>query len=536
MRFPLGRGTTKIGRDSECDITLAGETLSRIHLLLFESEGSYFAKNIGRTPLQHNGKIVESAPLQEGDRLNLADWEITFSHENDVDWSRDETYVSHAAGEGTQLLHASVCEGRLVADRISLKIREPQKAPRVHNIHQEVTTLGKGPTCDIRLSDSYCSDLHCKLIVKGGRILIFDVNSTNGTFVNDVRVKEADLEEGTIIRVGQTELVLELTPEQKEAKPLEEDTFGPLVGRSQAMRELFRLIQQVAPTPATVCIFGETGTGKELVARALHDLSPRALKPWMALNCGAISRELIESELFGHEKGAFTGAHQQRRGAFEQAHGGTLFLDEIGELPLDLQPNLLRVLETGKLRRVGGNQEIPVDVRILCATHRDLSQLVSHGKFREDLFFRLYVFPLFIPPLRQRREDILLITEHFLRQMTPNGKKVRFTPDGARSLETREWRGNVRELKNTLQRAIILASSGEIGVEHLQLPGSFQPSDSRETPDVSFPNTSNLEQLEREIILRELRAHGGNRLAAAKALGIAKSILYEKLKVYGIQE
>src|SRR5262249_22554267 len=160
-------------------------------------------------------------------------------------------------------------------------------------------------------------------------ILIFDIQSTNGTFVNGVRVKEADLEEEFQIRLGQTELVLELTSEQKEAKPLEGDTFGPMVGRSQAMRELFRLIGQVAPTQATACIFGETGTGKELVARALHDLSPRCLKSWIALNCGAISRELIESELFGHEKGAFTGAHQQRQGAFEQAHGGTLFLDEI---------------------------------------------------------------------------------------------------------------------------------------------------------------------------------------------------------------
>ena len=269
------------------------------------------------------------------------------------------------------------------------------------------------------------------------------------------------------------------------------------------------------------------------MARALHDLSPRQLKPFVALNCGAISRELIESELFGHEKGAFTGAHQQRKGVFEQADGGTLFLDEIGELSLDLQSSLLRVLEIGKLRRVGGNQEISVDVRVLCATHRDLTSEVKEGKFREDLFFRLFVFPIFLPPLRNRREDILLLANRFLEEISPKGKKLKLSPDAIRYLESQEWRGNVRELKNRIQRAIVLTREGEIHLEQVKLPQT--PSSSQDRPLLeSLPSVSTLQEIEKQAILRELRVQGDNRLAAAKALGIAKSTLYEKLRQYGI--
>jgi DNA-binding NtrC family response regulator len=533
MRFPLSGKTTQIGRSSECDITLAGDSLSRIQLILYESEGSYLAKNAGKIPLQINGTLVESAPLRDGDLIRFADWEIRFSKGEEPEWSRDDTYVSKA-GENTQLVHASFSEGRLHAEQIQLLVREPDKPERTYRIHQEITTLGKALSCDLVLADSYCSDVHCKLIVKGNRVSLFDLHSTNGSFVNGVRVREADLEDGFKITIGKTELVLEFLSEEIKIKPLKTDFFGPIVGKSPAMRELYPLLQQVAPADATVCVLGETGTGKELVARALHDLSPRKTGPWIALNCGALSRELIQSELFGHEKGAFTGAVQQRRGAFEQAHGGTLFLDEIGELPLDLQPALLRVLETGKLRRVGGNQEISVDVRLVCATHRDLSKLVATGQLREDLFFRLYVFPIFIPPLRERREDILLLSEYFLKTMTPPGKNLKLQPEAIRYLESQEWRGNVRELKNIIQRAIVLAKDGEIGVSELTLPKSSSTSTEGNSFE-SLPNVANLQELEKQIILRELRAQGDNRVATAKALGIAKSTLYEKLKQYGVK-
>jgi len=526
LRFPLGRGDTKIGRGAECDLTLAGDSLSRVQLLLIESENNYFAKNVGKAPLSHNGKPVGSTSLKEGDRLVLAEWEIEFSSKNDVSWNQDETYASRAGKENTRLLNVALSREGLTGDRLKLRIREPEKNPREYLVLQEVTTLGKSPSSDLKMDDPFCSDTHAKLIVKGGRIILFDLNSKNGSFLNGVKIKEADLEEGMKLRLGQTEIEAVLVSEEKKVAAIKADSFGPMVGSSSKMAELYQLIQQVAPTDATVCIFGETGTGKELVARALHDLSPRRLKNWVALNCGAISGDLIESELFGHEKGAFTGAYQQRKGAFEQAQGGTLFLDEIGELPIDLQPKLLRVLETGKFRRVGGNQEYTTDLRVVCATHRDISRLVSEGKFREDLFFRLYVFPLFLPPLRERREDILKLAEYFLKDMSPSSKKSRLHPDAVRFLERQEWKGNIRELKNSIQRAVVLSKNGEIGVDELTLPKFPASADS--------PNTSNLEQLERELIEREIRSNGGNRIAVAKALGIAKSTLYEKLKKYGI--
>ncbi|MFO1518582.1 MAG: sigma 54-interacting transcriptional regulator [bacterium] len=533
LSFPLHSSTTQIGRGAECDVTLSGEMVSRLQLTVYQSEGAYLIKNVGKLSAQINGAPFESSPLKEGDRVKFGDWELEFRKSSPEDGGMDDTYVSKIGGEGTQALHASFASGKIRAEQVRLLVCEPENAPRVFEVRQEVTTIGKSPACDLKLNDSFCSDSHAKFLLKNNRMILFDLHSTNGSFVNGVKVREAEVEEGSKIRLGKTEIEVGTVAQEKELKPLSQNAFGPFVGGSPAMRQLYALIEQVAPVSATVCVFGETGSGKELVARSLHDLSPRHLKPFVALNCGAISRELIESELFGHEKGAFTGAHQQRKGAFEQASGGTLFLDEIGELPLDLQPNLLRVLETGKLKRVGGNAEIAVDVRVVCATHRDLSRLVSEGKFREDLFFRLYVFPLYLPPLRDRREDIPLIAEHFLKTMTPAQKKLRFSSAALRFLQEQEWRGNVRELKNAVQRAVVLAKGEEVAVEDLSFPrlgASVSPTGA----EGGFPSTSNLQDLEKQIILRELKTQDGNRLATAKALGIAKSTLYEKLKLYGI--
>ncbi len=534
FRFPLTQANIRIGRSPECDVILSGENISRLQLMIYQSDGSYLAKNVGKQALQVNGKETESVALKSGENLKLGEWEILFHLDGKAEGSFEETYVSKTGSGETKLIHATSVQGKFCADKICFKIQEPQKKSRNFFLAQEVTTVGKSASCDVVLSDSYCSDVHCKLIVKKEQLILFDLNSSNGSFVEGVRVREAVLQEGQKILLGKTELTLEFIPEEIPLENPDLDFFGPLVGKSPPMKDLYQLIQRVAPTEATVCIFGETGSGKELVAKSLHDLSPRNLKPFVALNCGAISKELIESELFGHEKGAFTGAHQQRQGVFEQASGGTLFLDEMAELPLKLQSTLLRVLETGKIRRVGGNAEIPVDVRVLCATHQDLAQRVKDGEFREDLFFRLYVFPLFIPPLRERRKDIPLIAEHFLKSMAVPGKKYRFTSEALHHLETQEWRGNVRELKNTIQRALVLAQNEEIGMEELKLHP--EKSSSSEKPEEKSPqNVNRLEQLEREMILKELKAQEGNRGATAKALGIAKSTLYEKLKGYGVK-
>jgi two-component system response regulator HydG len=308
------------------------------------------------------------------------------------------------------------------------------------------------------------------------------------------------------------------------------------------MREIFALVKRVAASDATVLIQGESGTGKELVALAVHRLSGRDPKTFVAVNCGAISKDLVESELFGHEKGAFTSAHQQRQGVFEQAHGGTLFLDEIGELPLDLQPKLLRVLETNEIKRVGGTQLIDVDVRIVAATNKDLAAEVRAGKFREDLFFRLFVVPVRIPPLRERIDDVPRLAEKFLREFArkPGSKAKKIDREAMDRLLDYAWPGNVRELKNVLSRAFLDCATDVIGPGDLQ----FAPVGMRERTTHEFDATANLTQtftktlkdVERERIVRELKRQNWNKKATAKVLGIAKSTLHEKLKRYGITD
>ncbi len=301
-----------------------------------------------------------------------------------------------------------------------------------------------------------------------------------------------------------------------------------LVGKSPSMDKVRDLISRVAPTSSTVLILGETGTGKELVARALHDQSLRKDMPFVAVNCGALPEALIESELFGHRKGAFTGADEHRTGLFEVADGGTIFLDEIGELPKSLQAKLLRVLESGEIRRVGENQSFTVDVRVVCATHRNLEDMVGEGDFREDLMFRINTFEIHLPPLRNRKEDILPLAEHLLRRVRPSlksGDKL-FADDAARILEDHVWPGNVRELANVVEHAGILGDGGPITAEHL--PGKF---DARRhsAPRVKFFGAITLRDIEMEAIQYALDRHDGNKPKAADELGVSLKTLYNKL-------
>ena len=302
-----------------------------------------------------------------------------------------------------------------------------------------------------------------------------------------------------------------------------------LVGSSPAMRRVRELIAKVAPTASTVLILGETGTGKELVARAVHDQSPRADMPMVAINCGALPETLIESELFGHRKGAFTGADEHRTGLFEVAHGGTLFLDEIGELPKSMQAKLLRVLESGEMRRVGDNDTFEVDVRVVCATHRDLEHMVEQQIFREDLMFRINTFEIPIPPLRSRTCDIPELAEHLLRRFRPAQvmtDQALFTPDAIEALRNAPWPGNVRELANVIEHATILAADLPITVEHLpdrlHHPRSWRPARSAGPP-------MTLRELEMQAIDQAIERHAGNKPAAADELGISLKSLYNKL-------
>jgi len=313
-----------------------------------------------------------------------------------------------------------------------------------------------------------------------------------------------------------------------------------LVGSSPAMKKLLAQIARVAASETRVCILGETGTGKELVARAIHEKSPRRAHPFITLNCAAVPAELIESELFGHEKGSFTGAASRHLGKFEQAEAGTLFLDEIGDMPLAMQAKLLRVLEESEVERVGGDKPIRVNVRVLVATHRHLEELVKQNAFRSDLFHRVYVFPLAVAPLRERPEDFPELVAHFARQLAAqNGWKEKgFTPEAIAELRTYTWPGNLRELRNVVERLVLLASEPTIGAAdvRLALPSAASRTGGGSLRAATGAGTlaERTEAFEREVLLAEIRTHNFHMTNVARALGLERSHLYKKCQQLGI--
>ncbi|HVF86674.1 MAG TPA: sigma-54 dependent transcriptional regulator [Pyrinomonadaceae bacterium] len=310
--------------------------------------------------------------------------------------------------------------------------------------------------------------------------------------------------------------------------------FGELVGTSEPMKQIYSLIEQVAPSSASVLITGESGTGKELVARTIHNLSPRRNAPFVAINCSAIPDTLMESELFGHEKGAFTGAASRRQGCFELATTGTLLLDEIAEMPTMLQAKLLRVLEERVVRRLGGAQEIPIDVRVLAATNRDPHEAVTRGVFREDLLYRLNVITLELPPLRRRKEDLQLLAQHLVMQLAErHGRPARLMSNAAlEALKSHHWPGNVRELRNIIERAVIICS-GEIVERHHLAPYPLdQRAQARSEDTITLPVGTPIEEVERQMILRTLQKTDNNKTHAAELLQISLKTLHNKLRQY----
>jgi DNA-binding NtrC family response regulator len=311
-----------------------------------------------------------------------------------------------------------------------------------------------------------------------------------------------------------------------------------IVWTSEAMRRVMTQLERVAASETRVCILGETGTGKELVARTIHERSPRARGPFVTLNCAAVPPELIESELFGHEKGSFTGAAGRHVGKFEQADGGTIFLDEIGDMPLAMQAKLLRVLEEGEVERVGGDKPVAVDVRILVATHHDLAERVGKEKFRQDLFHRIYVFPLMLPPLRERLDDILGLVKHFAAQVSAqNGwKPLPFASEAMDALQSYAWPGNVRELRNMVERLMLLATDGEVNLATVQmaLPKAAAAGLAGSSAFLSGSLAARVDAFERDVILTELKRSHANVSLAAKSLGLERSHLYKKAEQLGI--
>jgi len=353
----------------------------------------------------------------------------------------------------------------------------------------------------------------------------------------DYITKPFDLDEVlfTVRRaMTQKALVAQLQAIEAESDEAEEE----LVGRTPAMLEVFKIIGRVAATTETVLITGESGTGKELVAAAIHRNSSRLERPFVKVNCAALSPSLLESEMFGHERGAFTGAVAQRKGRFELANGGTLFLDEVGDLDIDLQAKLLRVLQTGQFERVGGNETLQVDVRVVAATHRNLAALISDARFREDLYYRLNVVTIHLPPLRERREDIPLLAEHVVHALA--GKyhwpHLALSPDAVRHLASQPWPGNVRELQNVLARAAILARGRPIGVDELRLMDPKTLPAAEAVAGSSMNLKAILAETERRAILQALEQEKWNRTRAARLLGISRRQLFDKIQQYGLQQ
>ncbi|MEX1362606.1 MAG: sigma 54-interacting transcriptional regulator [Nannocystaceae bacterium] len=356
--------------------------------------------------------------------------------------------------------------------RVMLRVKNGPDVGAQSTVARSRITIGRSGVNDLVLTDTSISGTHAEIVLGDTGVQLHDLDSTNGTFIGGIRISSAWIEPGMTVKLGKTEIEL-LSADEVQVPISGEDHFGALYGRSPIMREVFAILERVAPTEMSVLIGGETGTGKELVARALHDESPREKGPFVVLDCGSLPRELAEAAILGHKKGSFTGAVNDRPGCFEEADGGTLFLDEIGELPLELQPKLLRVLDRREVQRIGESQVRTVDVRVVAATHRDLRMMVGQGQFREDLYFRLSVMAVDMPPLRERGDDVVMLAERFLDELVRslNGAMPRpaFSDAAREALQHEKLPGNVRQLKNVVQRAAHLCRNGIIEPSDLHL-------------------------------------------------------------------
>jgi DNA-binding NtrC family response regulator len=466
------------------------------------------------------------------------------------------------SSDGTEIIVAtSQSRLRVQFDAIELRVAAGPDAGLEVSLGLPTVRIGTAPDNDVVLSDRAVSRRHAEIRMTPNGLLLRDLNSTNGTFINEVRITEAYIPPAAECKLGYSQLLIRQHVEERKVAVSRQDRLGELVGGSERMRELYGLIRAVAATPTTVHLHGESGSGKELVARTLHTFSGRS-GPLVVFDASVADPEMVRNDLFGHIKGAFTGATGAREGAFRHAHTGTLFIDEIGELPLDLQPRLLRVLETREVSPIGSDKSTHVDVRVITATHRDLEAMVKAGTFRADLFYRLSVVPIELPALREIPEDIPLLAQHLCEQLQ---LKCQISAAAMAALQNYAWPGNVRELRNVLERAAVLCGErDEIGPEHLRLPKDMMRA-SRESDPVAEPAPAALDRssapaalnrssgitapqpgaadarvhlkgMERQMILDALERNHNNKAAVARDLGIPLSTLKRRLKEYRISD
>jgi len=443
-------------------------------------------------------------------------------------------------GDKTQLLDDLPAFSRQAQGGAFLAIAGPDRGDSASIREGQEVYFGSAPDCQMRLSDKTVSRRHLKAILKDNKAILIDQGSTNGTFIHGSRFKEITIGHGAEFKLGRT--VIKYLPEEEivEPEPSPDQNFGQLIGGDTKLRQLFKLMSDIAPTQATCLIEGETGTGKELIAEELHNHSDRKNGPFVVFDCGSVPRELIESALFGHMKGSFTGAVSDRKGAFAEAHGGTIFLDEIGEMAIDLQPSLLRVLDKRAIRRVGSNTYENIDVRVVAATNRDLRAEVQEKNFREDLYYRLAVIRLSVPPLRERGNDVPVLVDHFMQRFAPgpggNGSALRITPEDMQTLQRHGWPGNVRELRNAIERACLLANGEFINLDDaLQYSGDAGPAMGVRT-DLPFKEAKGqlVEMFEREYIEDLMTRHSMNLSAAAREAQIDRKHLRELIRKYDL--
>jgi len=527
LRVGLDRQRMVLGRGVKCDVVIPDPDVSRQQVALH-----FDGTRCNLEDLSGKGTLVGGQPMTRGELLDgmditLGQWRASFRLRGGSD---DRLDAPTGVGRHTSVQRLAQ-EESLPPSQIRVK-QGPNEL--IHEIENERFTVGKDPANALVVQDRFISSKHLQVTRREGGLHVVDLNSTNGTYLGNVRIFEVEVPLNTVLRVGEAELIFERLNLGRGSQ-----AFHGIIGDDPSVRQLVELIERVAPSNAAVAILGESGTGKELVARALHTCSTRSEQPFIPINCAAISKELIESELFGHEKGAFTGADKQRKGAFEEAHGGTLFLDEIGELPLDLQAKLLRVLESGELKRVGASRPTHVDVRLVAATNKDLLAESREGSFREDLYYRLCVIPLLLPPLRSRKGDIAVLTEHFMRVYTPRGQTVSLTPTALAKLADHPWPGNIRELRNVVHRALLLRRGPKIDAGDITFDQEYsrEPTGaaavSLELP-VGLTLEIMLQRLERQIIENTMRRYNHNKERVAKELGLARSTLFKRLKDWGI--
>jgi transcriptional regulator of acetoin/glycerol metabolism len=488
---PLGERPIEIGRAHGCDLVVGDPALAPRHVLVAMLGGAWVVYDLAQGRLG----AAPATRLEIGGRIALG--------------------ARHAIERVSRTPAATGSAARSprpgAATPLALVVGHGREARRIL-LDERPLHVGQAPDNDVVVCDQAASARHCRLEPCAGGVQVRDLESARGTFANGVRVYAAVLGSGATLRVGRTDLALV----DRDAGPGSE--VGTLVAESPSMLDALAEVQRFARLPWPVLLVGESGTGKEGLARALHDHGPRRHRPFVPLNAGGLPRDLVESELFGHERGAFTGATATHRGVFEQADGGTLFLDEIGELPLELQARLLRALESGELRRVGGEGSVRVDVRLVCATHRDLRAMAAEERFRHDLYFRIARLAVEVPPLRARPEDVRALAAHFMREMAGDVGEREIGADAHARLASYPWPGNARELRNVLSVALAGSSGPRLDgcdVERALARVGALPSLRLGQPD---------------ILADAVAAYGGNLSAAARALGMARSTLRDRMR------